>query len=221
MVRPFRRLAVVLVLGLVACGGEAGSTSGSVASPPATPSTTSPAGSGLPRWAGQVDVDVDGDGLLDAVAVIEDGDEVLLGVRLSSGETVVSPLDPSPLVEAAVRAVGRIGDGVGIFVLIDRGASTDVHQMYTWSDGRLEPVSSPSGVPAVFPVGAAVTHSSGVECRPGGVAVLSAESTDGETFVTTTVEYRLEGATLVETGRSTGTMSSGDPGFGGFSDVVC
>ena len=167
--------------------------------------------------------DVDLDGILDAISVVIDDSRPSLVVRLASGETAIRPLDPSPAVEAAVRAAARVGDGVGMLVLVDRGASTDLYGMYAWSDGALSQVLLPGGAAAVLAVGASATHASGLACADDGssLTVLSAESAEGESFTTTEVVYRLEGSGLVELRRSSGTVGLADPGLAVFSQLDC
>lgn len=220
--RPLRISVGALAVLVAGCGEAAPRTSAPVPATTASPPSSSAPDVNVPA-EGDVQADVDLDGTLDAVSVVIDDSRPSLVVRLASGEAAVLPLEPSPAVDAEVRAAARLGDGVGMLVLVDRGASTDLYGMYAWSDGALSPVVLPGGPAAVFAVGASATHASGLACAEDGssLRVLSAESVDGESFTTTEVVYRLEGSGLVELGRSSGTVVLADPDFAAFAQLDC
>ncbi len=197
--RPLRLLAAALVV-VIGCGG--------VEAPTAPPSSATPSSTTGAVAVPGVEPDLDGDGVADTVAIEGSEEDPTLVVRLGSGGSASLRVDPSPVLPE-VESVTPVDGGTLVVVRVGRGASTDLYGLYTW-DGTLVSVTLPGGVAAVFPVGASATHVSGVSCD-GALAVLSAESADGETFTTTEVGYRLDGAVLVEESRRTGTARLGDP----------
>lgn len=150
------------------------------------------------------DGDVDGDGRVDRV-VVSDG---LLTVTLSGGGTLSSPVSAdAPPAVAGVTDVDRDGRAE-VFVRTAQGASTTFLTPYRYDGRSLRPLTL-DGEVARLGVGGSVTHGDGFACTRGGQLVVSqAQSDDGERYTVETTTYRVSGASLLRTARTT---ASGRP----------
>lgn len=145
------------------------------------------------------DGDVDGDGRLDQVALIEPG---ILRIVYSGGGSQDVPfsadLYPSPTLLGVVDADW---DGhAEVFVRAFSGASTEFASLFRYTEGQLRLVTI-NGSQAGLGYGGSVTHHDFWTCRPPRTPIVTwtATSEDGRTLHGTETRYEFRGAELVAT----------------------
>ncbi len=197
---------LVVGLALAACGSTTVSTAGSVTSGDCAREET------VVRRAlerSRLQVDVDGDGRLDRVAVATDHDagkrcRAFVGVRVRGGSTYSTHLhrDAVPVHPFKVRIVGLpdLGDDPGAQIVVDTRAAVDsvLAQMFTFTGDDLRWVHVPVFEDGTFIVeGGGVTYPHGAACAADGRMVLSeAElSQDGKRYRVTRRSYAFQGDT--------------------------
>jgi hypothetical protein len=209
-VRPFARLAVAVVgsiVALTACSSDGKKPATTTTTEMLSTSTTTTAPSSSTRCVAgtvpatsvrrtQVKGDVDGDGRVDTVAVYGTGTANAPGpwfvsVDLTTTGLLVTPIadaDPDdPNQNIRVLGVAPAGGAPAVFVAVGTGASATIVGLFQLVRGcDLVRVTTEAGAPATFTVGGTVTHLDGLRCPDGGgLDVLSARSTDGDTYAGT------------------------------------
>jgi len=169
-------------------------------------------------------LDIDGDGVDDAVGAGQvDGDWVLVAELSTGGVAIGAVSDTGGPV--AVRPLGGapIDDEPGAELVVQTGAGAAAFLVGIHRLDGCELVALQLGADAArFPVGATVTRADGVSCPPtGGLVHRSAESLDGVTFDVVEVRYVVEGDDLVEASRDTATLGPDDPGFTALARLDC
>jgi hypothetical protein len=151
--------------------------------------------------------DVDGDGRLDEIAVASDpgADEPcrgFVGVRIQGGPTYSTHLFaravPFEGLPAQVDGLPDLGDEPGAAIVVDTRAAVDavLGQMFTLTDGRLEPVELPGSEDGTFIVeGGGVIYPHGAGCTADGRLVLTeaAQTRDGKHYRVTRRTYDVHG----------------------------
>ena len=185
------------------------------------PCVASAEASVAPAATAAVSADVNGDGADDVLAVRSAGATYSLRVDLAgdrgSLETVIE--DASGVVPA--RVLGASGPNV--FVVVDAGASATIVGIYQVDGCSLTRLATATGGPESFPIGGTVTHLDGLRCGPEGfLDVLSADSSDGETYSTTDQRLRRGEGVLDEEGpATTGTLWVQDPALQSYAHLDC
>jgi hypothetical protein len=186
----------------------------------------------LPGDVESVRGDVDGDGLDDAVAIAaqDDGPHLVVALAAGGGGELVLDAGADPLGDAAVNGIADVnGDGAGeIWATVGSGASTRLHGLFRL-DGCAPAAVRLDGAPAVFAVGGSVGATGGVRCDDidgngalDEVVVLAAQSSDGQTYDTTTTGYVLgPDGTLSQVTQQPGQVAAGDPEFAAFTTFRC
>ncbi len=146
--------------------------------------------------------DFDGDGVPDDLTTYLDpaAGRRHVRVELAAGggsDRIIEDADP---VMGSRPLGGHDLDGDGrdeAFVVVGSGASAQLVGLYAWSGCTLVRITL-DGAPAVFPVGASVTHGEGLSCNGvGELDELRVETTDGITWDGTRIPYQLAGSVLV------------------------
>jgi hypothetical protein len=195
--------AIAAVLLLASCGqdgaGEQGGDPVSASVPQVVTSGQCEGEEALVRRAldrSGVDVDIDGDGRLDRVAVASDpgADEPcrgFVGVRIRGGSTYSTHLFaravPFEGLPARIDGLPDLGDEPGAAIVVDTRAAVDavLGQMFTLAGGRLQPAEVPGSEDGIFIVeGGGVIYPHGAGCTADGRLVLTeaAQTRDGEAY---------------------------------------
>lgn len=185
--------AVVIVAGFASSCGQSPPQTGVVASGEC-PREKAVVRRALDRSSLQVDVD--GDGRLDTVAVASQPDapkpcRAFVGVRVKGGSTysahLIARAAPLKGLEARIVGLPRLGDDAGAEIVVDTRAAVDslLAQMFALTDQGLREVGVPGFEDGTFIVeGGGVVYPHGAACTADGQLVLSraAQTTDGRRF---------------------------------------
>lgn len=166
-------------------------------------------------------------GLLLAVALAacgggDDGDDSSVPATTATTATTTAPTTTAaptttgcPPIDAAVASVDLDGDGTDeVWRSAGSGASADIVELVVVEGCEEVTVGQ-------FAVGGSVRELHGIRCEGGAVTELVATSEDGQTYAVTEVTYELQGAELVETGRTTGELGGDDPALQAASTFDC
>jgi hypothetical protein len=138
--------------------------------------------------------------------------------------------EPGDGVGAAPSIIGLAdvdGDGNDeLWATTGAGASASIIGLARRDGCELTRVLFETGEPAAFPVGGSVGSAAGVACETtidptAHLAAFTLSSIDGEEYEITTVEYALEGDTLVERANDGATVHADDPDFGRYNGFAC